>query len=720
MAVADTDSRPAARLYHTMVSFPTSPATVLLCAGRESPSKPLRDLWLLSLTDAGDAAAGVQASWAALGSHPLLERWSHSAVSHPDPTACTMWLFGGRGVADSSVRNDVVRVHVTRAHGAVDFVCDAMPCAGAAPCPRFRHAAAVTGAAMVVHGGMGAACGSVSAAKPLSDCHVLDLETRTWSSVKLLGPAAAPVPVPPTRVSHRLVALPSADPQLQGRFVLAVGGVSTDTRRNSCLVLDLLGRTWFRVPSSDAYGAPNSSAFMMVSHTADVVGDDVVVVGGGACCMVFGSFHSPPATMPLAALWGWLLSVVHRDPRPNTLLVPHDLAPALVPPLRRSGWWDSSRRRAHTATGARACLPLTDAGAAGLAAWRHGAAALPAPLAALSTALSDHTTVVHCPDLPPSKPPTTHQRLCRALERFCRTHALPVAEVMEDVPTKVEMLGDVFMLPPDAMTDARWAVPGAAAAAAPDDSGASDHGSNVWRVAADAVGAARVARRAAIHPGLKRRSQVQLLLGSSGWVTVKENGLRYSFDVTKCMFSSGNVTEKARMARVAAAGETIVDLYAGIGYFTVPFLRHAGAAKVHAVDWNEDAVAALRVNLRQNNVADRAEVHFCDNTLVAGPLADCADRVCAGLIPSSEAGWPVAVAVLKPSGGWMHVHGNVPEGDQAQWGAAVAAAVRKLAHDAGKPFRDVCCRHVEVVKSYAPKVLHCVADVECMGARDAV
>lgn len=36
-----------------------------------------------------------------------------------------------------------------------------------------------------------------------------------------------------------------------------------------------------------------------------------------------------------------------------------------------------------------------------------------------------------------------------------------------------------------------------------------------------------------------------------------------------------------------------------------------------------------------------------------------ADRVNLGLIPSSEDGWPVACRVLKPTGGVLHIHGNV-------------------------------------------------------------
>ncbi|KAK6298374.1 hypothetical protein J4Q44_G00314290 [Coregonus suidteri] len=52
---------------------------------------------------------------------------------------------------------------------------------------------------------------------------------------------------------------------------------------------------------------------------------------------------------------------------------------------------------------------------------------------------------------------------------------------------------------------------------------------------------------------------------------------RYEFDVTRCMFSAGNITEKLRVASFNCSGETVVDLYAGIDYFTIPYLVHAGA-----------------------------------------------------------------------------------------------------------------------------------------------
>ena len=65
---------------------------------------------------------------------------------------------------------------------------------------------------------------------------------------------------------------------------------------------------------------------------------------------------------------------------------------------------------------------------------------------------------------------------------------------------------------------------------------------------------------------------MQILVGDNGWVSHRENGILYSFDATKCMFSWGNLSKKLRRARLDCKDEDVVDLFAGIGYFVLPFL----------------------------------------------------------------------------------------------------------------------------------------------------
>ena len=45
-----------------------------------------------------------------------------------------------------------------------------------------------------------------------------------------------------------------------------------------------------------------------------------------------------------------------------------------------------------------------------------------------------------------------------------------------------------------------------------------------------------------------------------------------------------------------------------------------------------------------------------------------ADRVILGLLPSSSCGWRTALEALRPmTGGWLHLHHNVKDSDEAAW-----------------------------------------------------
>jgi Met-10+ like-protein len=232
--------------------------------------------------------------------------------------------------------------------------------------------------------------------------------------------------------------------------------------------------------------------------------------------------------------------------------------------------------------------------------------------------------------------------------------------------------------------------------------------------------------------------------GSPGWITVTEQGIHYSFDVTRIMFSRGNITEKIRLGHeLVQPGDVMVDLYGGIGYFTLPALVHGHASRVHVCEWNPVAVEYLQYNLVANGVADRATVYVgdCRQTAMAANLVNVADRVSLGLIPSSQGGWRTAVRCLRYStGGWLHVHGNVPAVEVQHWSQWLCRCLHDIwkqethtrqqtttntmqhstscrptgggtdAHEEPHDWITVCT-HVERVKSFAPNVYHYLADV---------
>ncbi|KAF0039901.1 hypothetical protein F2P81_008136 [Scophthalmus maximus] len=265
----------------------------------------------------------------------------------------------------------------------------------------------------------------------------------------------------------------------------------------------------------------------------------------------------------------------------------------------------------------------------------------------------------------------------------------------------------------------------------------SSSGRQLWSAVAKGLGAKRLAKISRISRDGFRSPVVTMLLGEHSWVKHVDNGIRYEFDVTKSMFSAGNITEKLRVAGFDCTGETVVDLYAGIGYFTLPYLVHAGASHVHACEWNPDAVKALQKNLQANEVSDRCTIHQGDNRQLQ--LCDIADRVNLGLIPSSEDGWPVACRLLKrTTGGVLHIHQNVTSplpntattpavSDATQrvsgktadrevwqtWADDTANSITSLLRDISGTSWKTIILHIERVKSYAPHVHHVVLDLEC-------
>ncbi len=255
-----------------------------------------------------------------------------------------------------------------------------------------------------------------------------------------------------------------------------------------------------------------------------------------------------------------------------------------------------------------------------------------------------------------------------------------------DIPKRWERFSDVAILPQGAFEGGGWS---------------ADR--SLWEAVAGALGAKRLARMGEVS-GNFRKPSVELLLGDTDWVVRKENGISYGYSMQSQMWSKGNHQERRRMGEVVQEGEAVVDLFAGIGYYSVPALVHGGAGVVHSCEWNPDALSALRWNLEENGVEDRCVIHEGDCRVTTESLAGVADRVFLGLLPSSEDGLEPAMRVLSPSGGTLHVHG-APPGDLDSWVEGLFSSICSL-----RPGSDLSHTLVRV-KSYKPRVWHFVADI---------
>jgi len=244
---------------------------------------------------------------------------------------------------------------------------------------------------------------------------------------------------------------------------------------------------------------------------------------------------------------------------------------------------------------------------------------------------------------------------------------------------------------------------------------------------------------------------------SAYWAMTCQNQVWYSWAPMFTMFSAGNITEKERVAHSRpifdARDKIVVDLYAGIGYFTLVYLLHAGARTVHACEWNPWSVEGLargadRNGIRWSKVSSLEDasangqelstiskqvqrtpkkstkptaplgnlvIYPGDNAQWVSCFENQAHHVNLGLIPSAELGWVLGVRALCPKeGGYLHVHHNIRVGEEESFKAyLLQSLMQQFAEWKAEQEWDLHIRHMENIKSFAPLVFHYVADVEC-------
>lgn len=194
-----------------------------------------------------------------------------------------------------------------------------------------------------------------------------------------------------------------------------------------------------------------------------------------------------------------------------------------------------------------------------------------------------------------------------------------------------------------------------------------------------------------------REPDMRLLYGEGGESVKTENGIRYCFDVTKVMFASGNLAERKRMKDLDCRGETVVDMFAGIGYFTLPLAKFSDARRVFACEKNPNSYGFLIRNLVLNGI-DNVIPLLGDNRDIAGRRF--ADRILMGYVQTTSEFVPKALELAKP-GCIIHYHDTFEVGTQEK-------RVNEI-------FSEHCGRYevlgIREVKSFAPSVSHYVADV---------
>jgi len=279
-------------------------------------------------------------------------------------------------------------------------------------------------------------------------------------------------------------------------------------------------------------------------------------------------------------------------------------------------------------------------------------------------------------DLSDEEPEFREERI-KPYERILKRLDLPNSK-KDKLPENWEMIGDVLLIKlPE---------------------GLFEHKDQIGKVYADVLNAKTVLLQGMIK-GKKREPEVEKIYGEDTETIHLENRIRYKLDTSQIMFSSGNIDERIRMSEAVEKDETVVDMFAGIGYFSLPMAVHGEPEKVYSLEINPTAFRYLKENVKLNKVADTVEPRHLDNRNFTFSNAD---RVVMGYLHETWSYLDKALEFLDGSG-FIHYHTRSVDSRYPE------DVKEELDHNLETEFKILDIRRI---KSYAPHVFHVVADIE--------
>lgn len=158
--------------------------------------------------------------------------------------------------------------------------------------------------------------------------------------------------------------------------------------------------------------------------------------------------------------------------------------------------------------------------------------------------------------------------------------------------------------------------------------------------------------------GVYRLREYEVIAGSDNTETVhREYGCKYHLDPRKVYFSPRLSYEHYRVASQVGEGETIIDMFAGVGPFSILIAKLRRSVLVYAIDINPNAIEYLIKNVYANDVYGRVIPILGDaRDVVQSRLRGMADRVIMNLPERAIEYIDVACSAIKPSGGIIHYY----------------------------------------------------------------
>ena len=188
--------------------------------------------------------------------------------------------------------------------------------------------------------------------------------------------------------------------------------------------------------------------------------------------------------------------------------------------------------------------------------------------------------------------------------------------------------------------------------------------------------------------GVYRTRNFEVIAGTGTTETVyREFSSNLRLDVASVYFNPRLSHERMRVASQVKEQERVLDMFAGVGPYTILIAKTQLSSVVYSIDINPQAFGYLKENLLLNHVADRVLPNLGDaREVVAKSFQGIADRVIMNL-PSEAVNFiDVALLALQRRGGVIHYYSFASRKDTIE---NVIESIRKVIEGNGRTLQSV-------------------------------
>ena len=202
-----------------------------------------------------------------------------------------------------------------------------------------------------------------------------------------------------------------------------------------------------------------------------------------------------------------------------------------------------------------------------------------------------------------------------------------------------------------------------------------------------------------------RIRNLERIAGCGGTTTTyRENGCIFLVDVENVFFSPRLSTERGRIAAMAKDGETVVNMFGGLGIYSIQIAKKRSCI-IYNVDINPYATKMCMKNINLNRMSGAVIPVTCDAKRISNLMSDISDRTLMPLPESVDEFLDCAMKITR-SGGIIHYYSHI-HADKKQDAASLSED-----HLKNKSPVDIRIIGSRLVRAVGPRYYQTVVDAE--------